>query len=148
MSDDSTPDWNLEGQSDDSAAESDASELTSVLAWSCAGDAVEPDIVYDMPGYIESVAYHATQTCAGTFGLQRACARLQEWNYGLHKWENRTTFRCGAWTTSSYSIGGGVVHCSDLDAGKFRTRGKGEADTPQGIFREYGNSNEVILCNN
>lgn len=139
MSEDTTPDWSL--------GDADGGQPAVAAAWGCAGDAVEPDIVYDMPGYVKSVAYNATQTCWGAYGLQRSCARLQEWNYGTYKWENRTTFRCGSWTASTYSIGGGVVKCNDVGAGKFRTRGKGEADTPQGFFRAYGNSNEVILCN-
>lgn len=137
-SDDETPDWNLTGEG--------SGEVTAMAAWGCAGDAVEPDEWYDMPGYIRSVAYTATQTCWGAYGLQRSCARLQKWNYGTYAWNNVTAFRCGSWTTSTYSIGSGVVRCSDVGPGKYRTRGRGEADTPQGFFTAYGNSNGVILC--
>lgn len=113
----------------------------------CVGDALEPDAYFQGPTRILSVGYGATQTCTGSFVLQRTCVRLQEYDFGRNEWYARTTWSCGRWTSASFSRDDGGQKCSDLKRGKFRTQGRGEVETRAGtVLKKLGTSSEVWHC--
>jgi hypothetical protein len=120
---------------------------TATLAGACGGSTGRPGIVLVGPTYQEYVAGTASQTCSGSFYLQRVCVKLQEYNYGTSSWYDRTSYWCSSWTASTYIATTVTAPCADLGPGQFRTAARGEADTSAGLFRRYGYSAGEILCN-
>lgn len=115
--------------------------------WHCTGDLYEPGIswneAYNPPR--KGIYLDGHQRCAGSFGEQRLCIKLQEKD-ATGSWYQRTNWMCNAWTVNPVTYTGRWVSCKTAQQGYYRTRGRGSAAGPP-PDTGYGHSAGEQLCN-
>jgi hypothetical protein len=110
----------------------------------CIVTAYKPHIVLVGQPYKDAVSGVGASECNAQWPGQQVRVRLQEYNYGTNKWDNRSVWNYSPTTTGPTSTWDYSYLCSTVGVGKYRTYAQGLSGG-QSVGTDF--SDGVILCN-